>query len=505
MAEVPFNPAPPAPVPREWSVLSVLRLAGKESPLLVALVALTKIADIVELVRTWLLSHYSAEIVRWLLLVMGAAIPLACGYFLFRLACHFLLGRQSRWAGTIRIMTGCVLLLATSGVLRRCIALVNGTFPPPRPESSIVEIAQKWATQLFDTQKDSASQGGFSTAQNGNGGGDVWTTAQSLNAVLRGPFHTGKAQNVRTAFDYIESSPQRVSLPNGLPDRRPGGSGWLTQLGYKWPRTEITAWVALAYLASLRAGDIWPSADVPRVRDRVISLLDDIVSRQNASPTNAYPAGGWGPTTLKLPDSDRTYSETMALWSLVEARRTSPVAEAVGSRYDDAITNGITAVLRVREPRGWPQRQGSSELHKGLTAQTLYVLSLAAADPSLFKQVDMTGFHEARAKFLDTLKPPDYDAIARASGDDQKIRDATGKAIEEPFYVTFFEYPWTLALLSVVETDPAVPYPVRDKATETIAELEKQLHSQEAEAYFRTVDTYQLAETLIGLGSVVKR
>lgn len=466
---------------QQWSFARVLRLLGKESPIIIIITALAKAADIFNFIHKLSDADLSAPYLRAGVVVMLVAIHAGCGVVFYRQAVRRIHWRRPLVAGGITIIM--------AGFLWRTIPLVNDHLPSRPRQPSIADLENRWTQQLFDTQTDTGASGGFGTVQAGHRPPDAWTSAQALNAILRGRYHSGRAAEIKKAFAYIDRGQVNLGA---------GGSGWVAQSGDKWPRTEITAWVALAYLVGLRSGDVWDPTEAPKICDRVIKLLADIAGRQNSAT-----GGGWGPTTLNLPNSDRTYSTVLVLWSLLEGRRTEPVASSIGTRFDNNIRNGIAALLLVPHDGGWVASLGSSETHRGLTFQALYVLSIAADDPRLFKTNDFEEFESLRQTFVTDMvvAPAAYQMLERTSGDDQTVRLPDGSNIQEPFYVTFFPFPWSLALLHHMAHEPGLPHRLQSKASELASQLEQQVRSAEAIAYFRKVDTYELAENLIGLES----
>jgi hypothetical protein len=363
--------------------------------------------------------------------------------------------------------------------------LLTPHIPPRRPGLPTVrEIERQWTRQLLDMQSVTGG-GGFSGTQSGPLSIDVWTTAQALNGILRGPDHAGVDHQVRKAFEFIESMHQEAT---------DSGPGWVTFPRSTRARTEISAWVVLAYIASARAGDVWSKSETASVADRVSVLLKEIVSRQNPSTF------GWGPIAASGPDSDRTYATTMALWSLVEASQAAPFSQQA-KQYNLNIRRGISALMRIPHVGGWCAAQSTNETHPGLTAEVLYVLSLAAADPELFNAIDLEEFKRARQSFVNTFSPVSisYSAKDRPSVWDERIDSPSGKEIDEPFYVTFLPFPWSIALLGQIVQDHTLPQGIRTQASDLLVPLVDQLRSQGALKYFQSVETYVVAESLIGI------
>src|SRR4029079_7979281 len=123
-------------------------------------------------------------------------------------------------------------------------------------------------------------------------------------------------------------------------------------------------------------------------------------SRQNDG------AGG-GPMRESAAALTRTYSTTMALWALVDARAEPMLSASVGARYDENIRRGVNWLLvhRNPDPAGWvpnPTRGNVREACPGLTAQVLFVLARAEKVNSSFVNSSST-YKQAKEAFLKSL------------------------------------------------------------------------------------------------------
>jgi hypothetical protein len=148
--------------------------------------------------------------------------------------------------------------------------------------------------------------GGFRFSQTGISNDDqVWTTAQCLVALLEQDLTTVKSLTslVRLAFAYVERSRLTSS-----------GDGWGYLASMNWDVTEIDAWVALAYLLSLRTDNaalILTPDEIPEVQRRANLAVDLILKRHHDD-------GGWSVVEkTSNPRHERTYSTLMADWPVV--------------------------------------------------------------------------------------------------------------------------------------------------------------------------------------------
>jgi hypothetical protein len=261
------------------------------------------------------------------------------------------------------------------------IFLINVHSLPRRPDPSRSIPTEKWSNIIAESQ---ASSGGIRAKP-----GDlsfptqVWTTAQALTAMLadQSDLDDAKIPVVKKAFAYIENARHpNASGSNGFDE------GWGLFEQSKKSTTEIAAWVTVAHISSLESKKaIWDANEAATIRERIQRDLALILRRQSKD-------GGWRPIEEDEPKFTRTYSTGIALWSLIEARRSKFVHEAITDSCDSRISDGIawllhkyqTKTLETGETLAWvpnPNRDGQREPFAGLTAQILFILSRIEDQP----------------------------------------------------------------------------------------------------------------------------
>lgn len=322
----------------------------------------------------------------------------------------------------------------------------------PDVHKPLQDASNAWRTQLLALQVSESADPRTGTPPPLHGGlrtsradaaspPQVWSTAQSLVAILNQPreLTPAEAQQVRSAFMYIDRE--------RLPGRE--GYGYMgPEQGYDWGVTEISAWVALAYAASLapRFRDtIWKPGDDPR--GKLAREIDLLLGRRSVS-------GGWPPIAdTERRQDNRTYSTVMAVWALVEAR-----ALADGSSvapYGDAIDGGVRWLLATYavDAQSWvpnPARPGQQESFPGLTAQVLYVLGRARtastfldSDPRYASAI-RSFLQPGPARGLQAVHDPRTRAIAQndRTHDSDRYLAQSSHAVESSTYLWL---PWSLA------------------------------------------------------------
>jgi hypothetical protein len=359
--------------------------------------------------------------------------------------------------------------------------------PSPAPlESELVSKLKgktaEWVNRVFTAQ---ASNGGIKESPSaGESTVEVWTSAQCLAGILSTQIDLqSRIGQLKNAFQFIES--KRRSTPS---------AGWnLYGDASVYTVTEINSWVALAYVKSLESTPrVWNESESVNVLTHIDSDLMEIVQRQE-------PDGGWRPIRDNHPGFTRSYSTILALWSLIEARKSPVVGQHVGNRYDENVRRGINWFLRTyKEPLGWvqnPNRVGQSSRYDGLTAQILFVLS-RAEDLAPFSFIkDEHIYRAAKRQFI-----LHSDFAKRSVGEqNSNVIDADQRFPETEYQAegsTFLWFPWTLATLTQLAADQSLSSNERKGAAQMRLEI-LQFNANALDSYVESANLmYLLGENL---------
>ena len=377
---------------------------------------------------------------------------------------------------------------------------------PADLEPSLLKQAGSYTQTVLSQQVTGGDDdGGFRFSQGGiSNDVQVWTTAQCLSALLRQDVaslkNTGPA--IRRAFDYVE----RLRLKSA-------GDGWGYMKKIDWGVTEIDGWVALAYIYSLKADNaamVWRTDELPTTIERINSILALLLARQHDD-------GGWGPI-VQTPNAkhERTYSTIMALWALAEAEQNGDVVKGHDEEYRAAVTRGAKWLLEANTTNSegfsgwWPNPSARTQVgaYPGLTAQTLFVLSVAKSSHS---------FIGANSKYKNTIQnftklaldgSDKFEPLTRRKiHDNEKAHDSDryleGRA-ETAEQTTFLWYPWTIAFGASLQHDPLL----LGYQQERLRNLESKLLERidEEDAFARNDEViYPTAEMLFAEGFYFSR
>jgi hypothetical protein len=388
--------------------------------------------------------------------------------------------KRRLWAGAV---TACGLLLAGCSIY---------TALPPAPD--VLALLDK-ETSLWDREL---------LGLNVEGGGikgsrvdpaaesQVWSTAQSLTGILVNR-STGlteaDAKQVREHLEYIE----RVRLP------REEGWGYFEELD--WGVTEIAGWVVLAYLASTQSNTVnlvWGD-DSEKAFQRLALYLKLLQTRQLTT-------GGWAPISQKdNPKFARTYSTTMALWALIEAKKHPEMGRRIGAAYDAAIAGGIRWLLARYDVQlnSWvpnPERSRQTERVPGLTAQVLYVLERAKPEFDFLLQVNPS-YERALQQFTRSIGGDKTDSsvslASRPAGSNDRMHDADNYLRPSKFMLegsTFLWLPWSLALCSQLSAKSAVDAETTRACKVLLGRVNDLIRFAQHESF-----TYVMAESLFAI------
>ena len=362
---------------------------------------------------------------------------------------------------------------------------------PTKPESEFRALLQRktdvWVNTVFTSQ---AGDGGIKMSSSAaEATTQVWQTAQCLAGVLSsGENLESQAPKLKNAFKYIEGLHHNGAI-----------EGWnLYGNANEFTITEIGSWVTIASIKSLDSKTkIWDEAEREEMLKRVIRNLDETNRRQDAT-------GGWRPIRNENSEFTRTYPTVMALWSLVEAKRSPSVSARIGARYDENIRKGINWLLGgYKEGQGWvpnPNRTGQKDRFDGLTAHALYVLSRAEeVDAAQFIRNDHV-YRTARQDFIKNRQFADWSIEANNS----HLPDADLRFVGTEFLAegsTFLWFPWTLAELSQLASDAGMSAEERQAAAQLRLDIFN-ANSDKLENYVETANLmYVLGENLYGVST----
>ena len=362
---------------------------------------------------------------------------------------------------------------------------------PTKPETEYRAVLKRktatWVNTVFSAQ---AGDGGIkmapSSAENTT---QVWQSAQCLVGVLSsGENLDTHVPKIKSAFKYIEDLHHNGAV-----------EGWnLYGNANEFTITEIGNWVTLASIKSLDSKTkIWDDAEREEVIKHVIRNLEEGNRRQDTN-------GGWRPIRNDNSEFTRTYPTIMALWSLVEARRSPSVSARIGDKYDENIRKGINwLLLSYKEGQGWvpnSNRAGQRDHFDGLTAHALYVLSRAeGVDVATFIKNDRV-YRTARQEFIKNKQFADWSIEANNSHlPDPDLRFVGTEFLAEGS--TFLWFPWTLAELSQLASDEGLSADERQAAAQLRLDIFN-ANADKLENYVETANLmYVLGENLYGVST----
>lgn len=286
-------------------------------------------------------------------------------------------------------------------------------------------------------------------------------------------------------MNYLENA--RRSYPQ---------QGWGVFEEDKDTLAEIAGWVTLANISSLESRTkIWSDAERAQMLGRIQRDLTRLVERQDES-------GGWSPVQVRGEEFTRVYPTLMAVWSLLETKRSESLNELLGNRFDENIKKGIDWLLRAyKEGIGWepnPHRQSQFERFEGLTAQVLFVLSRAEKYFPDLEQNDK--YISAEMAFTDSMD------VHRSIGDNKRVPDSD-QYIHTPNKTYKLEgstslwFPWSFAEPTHLSTDSSL----KEKEKMALRLRRDVLGSvfQQLSLYVGSQPPYVLAEFLLCLSNSI--
>jgi hypothetical protein len=495
--------------------------------------------------------------VRWPLLVTLGGIPLlhlfVANYYeltfaqtlewpAFRIGCGALLALTGiLWVVVLhrRILRWlvAVTLVASGGLLAG--PIVVGALEVV-PTNTVLDRLFRQLVLL--QQRDGSSVGGFRVSRfDPASKTQVWTTAQALAALFTVADATAlpasERAHLQAGFEYIalrrQTSPdgwgywsaRDVSTPRPvaagsansldglvqrfgshtvleigkavdpqfvLPPELTDVAGFTPQAG-RMTVSEIAGWVIVAQSLAVLA-HLWDDVELPTIRDRIRADVGALMRRQNQSG-DSLRSGGFSPIgNVAYP---RTYSTVMGLWALLLARE----ARGVSGEYDAQIRSAVDWLLSQVDKDGWrpdPLRTARhDEWYPGLTAQTLYVLSLAER-AELIRNT--RAYREQRLTFIRNLQR----LKDRGPCTNDVVSDIDQHLAADDFQLEGSSFAWgawtPLAVAGILATEQ-VPDVDRHAAAMVLRDLTRRLHD-----HVETVPgTWELAESLFALAAMARQ
>jgi hypothetical protein len=378
-----------------------------------------------------------------------------------------------------------VVSIVLAGLVVVGVFALNIAWLPPRPdpELTIRKQLDRWVEIVFRNQ-DRSTGGIRGKALDPSVPPQVWTTAQCLKGVLASPVDLQPyVVQIRGALSYIEKA------RHPRPDHSGEQEGWGLFEERPHTITEVTGWVALVEIAAVESKTkIWNDDELPAAVARIERDLNFLISRQADN-------GGWRPLMEESNDFNRTYASAIALWALVEAKRSPAVRQRIGDKYDDNISRGIAWLLsRYDDKLGWvpnPDRKPQNERYDGLTAQVLLVLSRAEKDFPFLETHHI--YVNAEREFI-THK----ELAMRRLNENNRYHDfdvafrPTQFALEPS---TFLWFPWTVAELTHLSSDATLSERERKQARDLRRDI-LAAHADDIGPFIESEFMYALGENL---------
>jgi class 3 adenylate cyclase len=365
---------------------------------------------------------------------------------------------------------------------------------PVRAEAESVAVlgrkTDEWMKALFAAQ---GASGGLRSSPSGSeASAQVWTTAQGLTAILATQKNLDTyVPQLKRAFESMEKG--RRTTPT---------EGWSYHANANpYTVTEINGWVTVAEIKSLDTPTkIWSDEERATMVKRVLRDLEETKRRQDKT------TGGFRPIRDDGQGFTRTYSTVVALWSLLEARKSPAVSAALGTQSDGGIREGINWLLRTyKEGQGWvqnPNRSGRSDNYHGLTAHALFVLAEAATIPDFAYLKNDQIYRNARKDLINDKQL----ATLSIEKDNSHIPDADVSFEGTDFMAegsTFLWFPWVLLELTELSSDASLSAAERASAVALRRNI-LNVNFERLDSYVESADlTYLFAENLFCVSQYV--
>lgn len=348
------------------------------------------------------------------------------------------------------------------------------------------ELVKAWKTEIIGLQNDN---GAFRISSDPTDVTQVWTSAQCLVGLLssRGlvfPY----TDSILRCFNFLEAA--RTDSKQG---------GWGMWERSEFPIVEITGWVSLAYSLSMSedvANVIWSRNEQSKMVTRIRRDLDCNLKLQ-------YASGGWVPIEGVFQNEIRTYSTIMALWSELAAFVTPRVKRFVGDRYKRSIVCALHWLKNSfrSDLSTWVAKPSRLHQHRrlpGLSAQIIYVLSLAERQPdfSFVKHWDI--FKNAKHLFLNRLTVTPV-GTAPTPEDQMEMQDQAMPPAVQLEGSTFLTFPWILRACQILKTDATLSVGDRSRAADQEEHLRHFLPEFSNRLLNGVTQTFEIAESLAAI------
>jgi SEFIR domain/TIR domain len=370
---------------------------------------------------------------------------------------------------------------AALNVQQTVVALFHGESHP-----SDTHYTKSWKEELLGRR---AGSGGFRVFSDPSSATQAWTSSQCLAGLLSdNELVAPNAKDLAGCFDFLESA--RTT------DKQGGWGMWERSV---FPITEITAWIILAEVHSMKeevADDIWSQEQQSTVNNRIMRDLDCNRKVQD-------PSGGWLPIEGVPTSEVRTYSTAMALWSELAAVTTPRVRRFIGDRYKESISKALFWFESNARPDlgGWvpkPSRYHQDHRYPALTAQIICILSLAEHQPEFASIKNWVVLKKVKQEFVSRLDPK-TDSLSSIPNDQVETQDQAVPPAIELEGSTFLAFPWTLMACETLKTDSALAPADQKRAALAASHLWALLPKFNDHLLDGTTETYEIAESLAAI------
>jgi hypothetical protein len=353
---------------------------------------------------------------RWLLVVILGTAVIWGNILLFR----FLYRRLRR-----RIPAAYKVVAYVGSVGIVALVLVTNLFSLRSLLQGPIQVQHELLSELATRQD--IDEGGYRSAP--EEGLDAWTTAQSLTAVLAAGRYN--RQHVKQGFSFLEGKRRDEGFEIISPEAKP------------FIRTEIAAWVTVAYVASLSSPNVWTDSERASAVDRTADTLRMITTQQDRL------SGGWGPIPQSAAKHARSYATMMAVWALTEALLSKEIPNETKEHIAPAFEAGVSWLIRhYHSNLGWEEDPSYSlgKRFPGLTYQILFVLERAQLVPEHNSFKDTAAYRSIKRELRITIQSAPVGEMVSVPTSYIMVGDYA-------CWGDFASYPWLLSALPILIAD----------------------------------------------------